>query len=55
MRRREDAIAIARTLDPDSEKLVKVVIDRNGRRITYRVDARDPRTKRKIPYFTWEN
>lgn len=50
----DDAIRIAKTLDPDSEKLVKVVVDRNGRLFTYRVDARDPQVKRKITYFTWK-
>ncbi len=48
---REDAIRIARSLDPDSDDLVKVVIDRGGKRYTYRVDARDPHTKRKFAYF----
>ncbi len=46
---RADLIAIAKTLDPD--KLVPVVIDRRGTKHTYRVDARDPHTKRKLPYF----
>lgn len=51
---RADAIRIAQALDPDSEQLVKLVIERRGRLITIRVDARDPRTKRKISYFTWD-
>ncbi len=50
----EDVVRIAKTLDPDSEDLVKVVIDRAGRLYTYRVDTRDPDTKRKLRYFTWD-
>lgn len=46
---RADAINIAKKLNPDS--LVTVVIDRNGRLVTYTVDPRDPRNKRKIRYF----
>jgi hypothetical protein len=50
---RADAVRIAQGLDPDSEQLVKLVIERRGRLLTLRVDARDPRTKREIRYFTW--
>ena len=46
---RADALRIAQTLDPDT--LVPVVIDRRGVLYTYRVDARDPRTKRAFRYF----
>jgi len=50
---RDEAIRIAQGLDPRSDALVKVVVDRAGTLLTFRVDARDPRVKRKIPYFTW--
>jgi hypothetical protein len=46
---RADAINIAQSLSPDN--LVTVVIDRNGKLVTYTVDPRDPRTKRKVRYF----
>lgn len=46
---RSEAISIGQKLDPD--KLVTVVIDRNGRLLTYKVDPRDPQTKRRVRYF----
>ena len=46
---RADVLRVAATLDP--ERLVPVVIDRHGTLHTYRVDARDPRTKRAVRYF----
>ena len=46
---RADVIRIAKGIDP--EQLVPVVIDRQGILHTYRVDARDPHTKREIRYF----
>lgn len=46
---RADVIRIAGTLDPDV--LVPVVIDRQGVLHTYRIDARDPVTKRSFRYF----
>lgn len=46
---RADVIRIAQGIDPQT--LVPIVIDRQGLIHTYRVDARDPTTKRKIRYF----
>ena len=46
---REDAVRIAQGLD--ATKLVRVVIDRRGRLITYNVDPQDPRNQRRIRYF----
>jgi hypothetical protein len=43
---RSDAINIAQGIDPDTTR-VPVVIDRNGRRITYNIDPTDPRTQRQ--------
>lgn len=46
---RADAVALAERLSP--EKLVTVVIDRNGKLVTYRVDPSDPKTRRQVRYF----
>ncbi len=46
---RADAVRLAERLSP--EKIVTVVIDRNGKLITYRVDPSDPKTRRNIRYF----
>jgi len=46
---RSDAIRIAEHLDP--KKIVNVVIDRNGKLVTYRVDPNDPKNRRKVRYF----
>jgi hypothetical protein len=46
---RSEAISIAQKLNPDS--IVNVVIDRNGRQLSYRVDPRDPHNKRRMRYF----
>jgi membrane-associated protease RseP (regulator of RpoE activity) len=42
---RSDAINVAQRIDPNADR-VKVVIDRNGRQITYAIDPRDPKTRR---------
>ena len=47
---RADAVRIARSLGKDV-KVVTVVIDRRGKLVTYRVDAQDPRNRRKVRYF----
>ena len=47
---RADAVRIARGLGKDV-KVVTVVIDRRGKLVTYRVDAQDPRNRRKVRYF----
>ena len=44
-----EKINIAQKLDPD--KIATVVVDRNGRLLTYKVDPRDPHTKRRLRYF----
>lgn len=47
---RADAVRIARDLGKEV-KVVTVVIDRRGKLVTYRVDAQDPRNRRKVRYF----
>jgi hypothetical protein len=42
---KDDAIRVARTIPPDTDR-VTVVIDRDGRQITYNVDPRDPKNRR---------
>jgi hypothetical protein len=42
---RDDAIRIARGIPPETSR-VSVVLDRDGERITYEVDPRDPKTRR---------
>jgi hypothetical protein len=42
---RDDAIRVARGVPPDTAR-VSVVIDRDGERLTYEVDPRDPKTRR---------
>jgi hypothetical protein len=42
---KDDAIRIARAIPPDTGR-VTVVVDRDGRQITYNVDPRDPKTRR---------
>jgi hypothetical protein len=42
---KDDAIRVGRSLPKDIER-VTVVIDRDGRQITYNVDPRDPKTRR---------
>ncbi len=46
---RSDAVRVAESIKPNS--LVTVVIDRNGKNVTYRVDASDPKNRRKVRYF----
>lgn len=46
---RSDAVRIIEKLSP--ENLVTVVVERNTRLITYKVDPRDPKNKRKVRYF----
>ena len=46
---RADAVRIAQNLK--DAKVVTVVIDRRGQLVTYRVDAQDPRNRRKVRYF----
>ncbi len=46
---REDVVSYVQTLK--EEALVKVVLERNGKLITYMVDPRDPRTRRSVRYF----
>ena len=46
---RSAAIAIVEGLNPDN--IVTVVIDRNGKLLTYKVDPRDPKTRRQVRYF----
>jgi membrane-associated protease RseP (regulator of RpoE activity) len=43
---RSDAINIAQGIDPDST-LVKVIVDRRGKLITFNIDPRDPKTRRR--------
>jgi hypothetical protein len=45
VRSRDDVIRIARALPADTA-LVTVELDRDGRRLTYEVDPRDPKTRR---------
>lgn len=47
---RSDAMNIVQGLDPDVSR-VKVVIDRNGRLITFVIDPRDPKTRRAARYL----
>jgi hypothetical protein len=42
---KDDAIRVGRSIPPDSDR-VTVVIDRDGRQITYNVDPRDPKARR---------
>jgi hypothetical protein len=42
---KDDAIRIGRSIPPDTDR-VTVVIDRDGRQITYNVDPRDPKNRR---------
>ena len=46
---RSAAISIVEGLSPDG--VVTVVIDRHGKLLTYKVDPRDPKTRRQIRYF----
>ena len=46
---RSAAISIVEGLKP--EGIVTVVIDRHGRLLTYKVDPRDPKTRRQVRYF----
>ncbi|MDF1701887.1 MAG: PDZ domain-containing protein [Planctomycetota bacterium] len=46
---RADAIRVAQGLK--DANIVTVVIDRRGKLVTYRVDAQDPRNRRKVRYF----
>jgi hypothetical protein len=47
---RADAVRIAQNLPRDVAR-VSVVIDRNGRKITYNIDPRDPRTRRQARHL----
>ena len=46
---RSDAIRIVEGLS--EARIVTVVIDRHGKLITYKVDPRDPKTRRQVRYF----
>jgi hypothetical protein len=50
VRSRSDAINIVQGMSPETTR-VTVVIDRNGRMITYNVNPQDPRTRRAARYL----